>query len=136
MLERFAKYPQASSVEGDGDAPWRQYFRGSLSDLCKEWAEPLHNMANRKDTHDIGFIIEPALRRDFELTGNMRSYNSIQTAAESLASRYNGTTKAIRSWDTFVNNEHRFDKKDECFLVIIDSMCSKCQAHGLRTSIR
>lgn len=82
-------------------------------------------MAHRKDTHDIGFIIEPALRRDFELTGSQRSYQSILTAAESLASRYNETTKAIRSWDTFVNNGHNFNDKDKCFLVIIDSMCSE-----------
>lgn len=81
-------------------------------------------MAHRKDTHDIGFIIEPALRRDFELTGNQRSYRSILTAAESLATRYSETTKAIRSWDTFVNNGHNFHSKQDCFLVIIDSMCS------------
>ncbi len=133
LLERSVKYPQAflsgpSSLD-DTEAQWRQNIRGSLSDLCKGWSEPLHDMAHRKDTHDIGFIVEPALRRDFELTGNRRSYDSIQTAAQSLASRYNKTTQAIRSWDTFVNIGHSFDSKDECFLVIIDSMCSKYQRY-------
>lgn len=82
-------------------------------------------MSNRTDTHDIGFIIEPALRRDFELTGNQRSLRSILNAAENLAGRYNETTKAIRSWDKFINNAHTYTDKDSSFLVIIDSMCSK-----------
>ena len=81
-------------------------------------------MAHRKDTHDIGFIIEPALRRDFELTGNRRSLESIIVAANSLASRYDGNARAIRSWDTFVNNRHRFETRQSGFLVIIDSMCN------------
>lgn len=85
-------------------------------------------MSNRTDTHDIGFIVEPALRRDFELTGDSRSLESIIRAANNLASRYSETTKAIRSWDTFVNNRHRYTSKETDFLVIIDSMCSKWSA--------
>lgn len=81
-------------------------------------------MANRTDTHDIGFIVEPALRRDFELTGDRRSLESIVRAANNLASRYDETTRAIRSWDTFVNNLHKYTSKETGFLVIIDSLCS------------
>lgn len=82
-------------------------------------------MANRTDTHDIGFIVEPALRRDYELTGDVQSLQAVLRAADSLATRYNQKAQAIRSWDTFVNNRHHFATKDQGFLVIIDSMCSK-----------
>ena len=88
-------------------------------------------MAHRKDTHDIGFIVEPALRRDYELTGNEQSLRSILTAAESLATRYNDKTRAIRSWDRFINNRHHYTDRDSGFLVIIDSMCSKCSLVNL-----
>lgn len=102
-----------------------ELLRQELPGVCRAWSEPLHEMANRTDTHDMGFIIEPALRRDFELTGDERSLASIVRAAKSLASRYSETTRAIRSWDTFVNNRHQFTDKDKDFLVIIDSMCSR-----------
>ena len=100
-------------------------LKSQFLDVCRRWAEPLHEMSDRTDTHDIGFIIEPALRRDFELTGNQRSLKSILNAAENLAGRYNENTKAIRSWDKFINNAHNYTNKDSHFLVIIDSMCSK-----------
>lgn len=124
LLERSMKYPQAFLTSGPNLAA-REQLRNSLLGVCRAWSEPLHDMAYRTDTHDIGFIIQPALRRDFELTGNMRSYKSILTAAESLASRFSKKTNAIRSWDTFINNGHNFNDKEKCFLLIIDSMCSK-----------
>ncbi|UNI13371.1 hypothetical protein JDV02_000121 [Purpureocillium takamizusanense] len=129
LLERSIKYPQ-HFLKGGGDgndtvtAESRQQLREGLLQVCRDWAQPLHQMAYRTDTHDIGFIVEPALRRDYELTGNVKSLESILTAAESLASRYNEKTLAIRSWDTFVNNCHGFSSKEGCFLVIIDSMCN------------
>lgn len=125
LLERSVKYPQAFLNEKGQSPDGRELLRTRLLDVCRRWAEPLHEMSNRKDTHDIGFIIEPALRRDYELTGDERSLKSILNAAESLASRYNETTKAIRSWDSFVNNGNNFIDKESEFLVIIDSMCSK-----------
>ncbi|KAJ6447284.1 glucuronyl hydrolase [Purpureocillium lavendulum] len=127
LLERSIKYPQhflcGASHDG-GSAGSRQRLRDGLLQVCRDWAQPLHQMAYRTDTHDIGFIVEPALRRDYELTGNAQSLQSIMTAAESLASRYSEATSAIRSWDTFVNNRHGFSRKEDCFLVIIDSMCN------------
>jgi hypothetical protein len=81
-------------------------------------------MAFRRDTHDIGFIIMPALRQDWELTGNERSFKSIVTAAESLASRYDERVRAIRSWDTSFSKRYSITDMEENFLVIIDSMCS------------
>lgn len=128
LLERSIKYPQHFLKDGGNETVTgesRQQLRDGLLQVCRDWAQPLHEMAYRTDTHDIGFIVEPALRRDYELTGNAKSLGSILTAAESLASRYNEKTSAIRSWDTFVNNHHGFSSKENCFLVIIDSMCSR-----------
>ncbi|KAM3459005.1 hypothetical protein MY3296_000152 [Beauveria thailandica] len=126
LLERSVRYPHAFLTDngGDDDAHLRKRLRSELLAVCRRWAAPLHGMSSRKDTHDIGFIVEPALRRDFELTGDGRSLESIVHAAESLASRYSETTKAIRSWDRFVNNSNNYVDKDSDFLVIIDSMCN------------
>ena len=81
-------------------------------------------MAHRRDTHDIAFIVMPALRQDWELTGNRQSLESILTAAESLASRYDERVDAIRSWDQCFSKRYSITDKEENFLVIVDSMCS------------
>ncbi|OAA72356.1 Six-hairpin glycosidase [Cordyceps fumosorosea ARSEF 2679] len=124
LLERSARYPQAFLTEKPDGAEARERLRSELLGVCRRWSEPLHDMSNRKDTHDIGFIVEPALRRDFELTGDARSLASVVNAAESLASRYSERTRAIRSWDRFVNNGNNLVDKDSEFIVIIDSMCN------------
>ena len=133
LLERSIKHPQRFLADkGDGRATntqARELLREGLLNVCRDWAGPLHGMAHRTDTHDIGFIVEPALRRDYELTSNPQSLKSIVLAAENLASRYSDYTQAIRSWDTFVNNKHRFTSKETDFLVIIDSMCSTSPEH-------
>jgi len=82
-------------------------------------------MDTRTDTHDMSFIIQPALRMDWELTGNPESLKNVITAAESLASRYDERVGAIRSWDKAVNYRYSFTDMEKDFLVIIDSMCSK-----------
>ena len=82
-------------------------------------------MDTRTDTHDMSFIIQPALRMDWELTGNPESLKNVITAAESLASRYDERVGAIRSWDQAINYRYSFTDMEEDFLVIIDSMCSK-----------
>ena len=89
-------------------------------------------MASRTDTHDMGFIIQPALQMDWELTGNTRSLQAVLTAAESLASRYDEKVKAIRSWDVALNKRYNYADKDVDFLVIIDSMCSSFPTNSER----
>ena len=73
----------------------------------------------------MGFIVQPALRKDWELNGNIESLHSIITAAHSLASRYKEGVKAIRSWNQAVNKRYSIVDQNNNFLVIIDSMCSK-----------
>lgn len=121
LLERSMKYPQHLHIPDTR----RSQFQSQLLQLGRTWAEPLYAMASRTDTHDMGFIIQPSLQMDWELTGNRRSLQSVLTAAESLASRYDERVKAIRSWDTAINKRYNYVDKDVDFLVIIDSMCSE-----------
>lgn len=115
------KYPKYLQTP----TPDKASFQSQLLNLCRTWSEPLHNMAFRTNTHDLGFIIQPALRMDWELTGNHRSLQSVITAAHSLASRYDSRLGAIRSWDQSVSHAYNITDKEKNFLVIIDSMCSK-----------
>ncbi|KZM25733.1 catalytic [Ascochyta rabiei] len=72
----------------------------------------------------MGFIIQPALQKDWELTGNKESLQSVVNAAYALASRYDEKVKAIRSWDVAINDRYSITDMNTNFLVIIDSMCN------------
>lgn len=87
-------------------------------------------MAMRTNTHDLGFIVQPALRQDWELTGNYDSRASVMIAASNLASRYDDRMKAVRSWDISVSTRYNITDKDTNFLVIVDSMCSMFRSRG------
>jgi hypothetical protein len=88
-------------------------------------------MALRTDTHDLGFIVQPALRTDWELTGNRDSLRSVVTAAYSLASRWSEDVEAIRSWDRAVSKVYEIVDVERNFLVIVDSMSSKANSQLL-----
>lgn len=53
------------------------------------------------------------------------------TAANSLASRFCERVGAIRSWDVATSRTYNVASKEEDFLIIIDSMCSKKNMHSL-----
>ncbi|KAJ5974726.1 hypothetical protein N7481_011936 [Penicillium waksmanii] len=120
-LYHLLRYPQ-SAVFFLGSSP--QERRDQLRAMCKKWSEPLHDMASRTDTHDIGFIVMPALRKDWELFGNSRSLESIVRAANSLATRYVASAKAIRSWDLLIRKDERITDMSTDLIVIIDSLCN------------
>jgi hypothetical protein len=122
LLERAVKYPGLLNLPPG----IRPKFHEGLSGLAHAWANPLYAMATRTDTHDMGFIIQPALQKHWELTGSVASLNAVLTAAESLASRFDEKVQAIRSWDNAINKRYQYVDMDKDFLVIIDSMCSKC----------
>ncbi|KAH8895536.1 unsaturated glucuronyl hydrolase [Thozetella sp. PMI_491] len=129
LLERSIRYPQAIRIKqtdtSSTETPISPHvFRKHLQHLCRIWANPLHAMANRTDTHDIGFIIMPALRRSWELTGDPQSLASIVTAANSLATRYVSSAGAIRSWDLLLKKDINVTDMTQNLLVIIDSMCN------------
>lgn len=121
ILERFIRFPHSLNLPDDIDIT---DLRSQLSALCRIWSEPLHGMAGRTDTHDIGFIVMPALRADWELNNNSRSLDSIVRAAKSLATRYVPSAKAIRSWNLLKKKDIEIlDQKDN-MIVIIDSLCN------------
>jgi hypothetical protein len=123
LLERSIRHPASWRSESSSLGS-STTIRNHLLPLCKSWSEPLHAMASRTDTHDIGFIIMPALRRDWELFGNERSLASILRAAHSLASRYVPSAGAIRSWNCLLKKDITVTDMENNLLVIIDSMCN------------
>jgi hypothetical protein len=121
LLERSVRFPdhlKTGSIDPED-------IHDQLLDLSRQWAKPLHTQALRTDTHDLGFLIMPAFRKDWELTGNQVSLDSIVTAAHSLATRFDPRVKAVRSWNSLVNKRQNITNQETNFLVIIDSMCSK-----------
>lgn len=65
----------------------------------------IHVMSSGTDIHDMGFIVRPALRKDWELNRNAESLKSILTAAHSLTSRFDEEVKVIRSWNQAVKTQ-------------------------------
>ena len=115
------RYPQAIAIPEHA----RPNFQEQLLKLGRHWGVAISQMSSRTDTHDMGFIVQPALQKDWELTGNKESLQSIVNAAYALASRYDERVKAIRSWDVAINDRYSITDMETNFLVIIDSMCSK-----------
>lgn len=121
LLERAVKFPKSFPVP----THLRSTIQDQLLRLCRHWDGPIRDMAGRTDTHDMGFIVQPALRMDWELNGNRESLDRVIVAANALASRWDERVGAIRSWDEAINNRYSFVDRETNFLVIIDSMCSK-----------
>ena len=121
MLERCVRYPRSISLPAGIS---RTAFRQQLLQHCRAWAKPLHASAQRTNTHDMGFITQPALRLDWELTGDEAAFRALVTAAHNLASRYDPRMRAIRSWDTSFSRRYEITDMETNFMVIVDSMCS------------
>ncbi|KAH8896240.1 Six-hairpin glycosidase [Thozetella sp. PMI_491] len=128
LWERAIRFPRSIRIPGGAasreDDICIEDIRLQLQGLCNIWSRPLHAMASRTDTHDIGFIVMPALKLDWELTGNQHSLNSIIRAARSLATRYVPTAGAIRSWDLLLKKNLEITDQTENMILIIDSMCN------------
>ena len=126
LRERLIKYPQHIHIDPEGQcaATTRRQLLERLAAECAVWTEPIHAMAARRDTHDLGFIIMPALQREWELTANPRSLDSIIRAAQSLATRYIPSAGAIRSWDLLLKKEISVMDTTTNALLIIDSLCN------------
>lgn len=97
-----------------------------LQHACRWWSDALHSQATRRDTHDLGFMIQPWAQVLWELDGDKRALASLVNAAYSLASRFDDKVGAIRSWDTCFTKRYTFADPTEDYLVIIDSMMSRC----------
>lgn len=100
----------------------RKDVLNELIQLCSTWTGPIRAMTTRTDTHDLGFMLQPSLRRDWELTSNSSSLDGIVTGARSLASRFVPSVGAIRSWDALVQADVNITSLEDDCLVIVDSM--------------
>ncbi|KAI8664984.1 hypothetical protein LRP88_14515 [Fusarium phalaenopsidis] len=118
LVERLVKYPQ--TVPGQQ----KQQLLQKLLTLGDTWAEPIHAMARRTDTHDMSFMIQPSMRVRWEVLHDQRALDAILTAARSLYTRNNKTVNAMRSWDVLDQKGVDISSATEDFLVIIDSMCN------------
>ena len=84
---------------------------------AQTWTAPLASQASnvaRVDPTDIGFIIGTSFGNGYRLTGDPSYQSVLLTAGNSLASLYNPTVGAVRSWATGFDSTH--------YGVIIDSM--------------
>lgn len=133
LRERLVRYPHHRGIGKYGNthdkdfqtqANIRHLLYGELAHSCAVWTETLHAMAARTDTHDLGFIIMPAIRREWELTANPRSLDTIIHAAHSLASRYIASAGVIRSWDLLLKKEIQVTETSKNAIIIIDSLCN------------
>jgi hypothetical protein len=115
LLERFDKYPKFFS---------KTLLPLKLEHGAKWWTEGTVAQAPRTDTHDLGFMIQPAFQREWERNKNDKALEVLKTAANALASRFSETAGVIRSWDTAVNKRYSFTDLDSDFIVIIDNMCN------------
>ena len=80
---------------------------------ARAWTHALAGQAMDTSTHDIGFQIMSSFGNGYTVTHDQTYKNVIMRAAKSLATRYNPTVGAIRSWGARNNTRH--------FRVIIDN---------------
>ncbi|KAL4811345.1 Six-hairpin glycosidase-like protein [Aspergillus unguis] len=97
-------------------------LQNRLASLCDAWTNPIKAMATRTDTHDMSFILQPSLRKDWELTKNPSSLDLLLTGAKSLGSRFVPKAGAIRSWDALRQADVDITNLETDCLVIVDSM--------------
>lgn len=118
LVERLVSFPQAIPCAQ------KQLLLEKLLSLGNSWAEPIHDMAHRTDTHDMSFMIQPSMRVRWEVLHDKRALDAIVTAARALHTRSNKTIGAIRSWDILSQQGVDISSPTDDFLVIIDSMCN------------
>ena len=105
------------------------FFPGSLwllyehtgDDKLREYAEHftarLESLKDYRGTHDLGFMVFCSYGNGYRLTGNESYKGIINEASASLATRFNPTVGAIRSWNTGRKENPELD-----YIVIIDNM--------------
>jgi len=109
-------YPVRTGPDGawmtTGPTDWTSgFFPGSLWQMYALTRDPVWQAraetrqagiepAKTDDSsHDIGFQILDTFGQDADLTGDARARDVVLTAASTLATRYNPTVGAFRSWD-------------------------------------
>lgn len=110
-------YPRVTKSDGTweivGPTSWTSgFFAGSLwqmfamtrapvwRTLAERWTEGLEANKTRTNTHDLGFLIFDSFGLGYQLTRAPRYRDVVFDASRSLATRFNPTVGAIKSWDT------------------------------------
>lgn len=125
LLERLCKYPHKFHPDTHLQNRSMTLHPLKLRHACAWWSENMHSQATRSDTHDIGFMIQPWAQPSWELERSERAFQSMITAAKSLASRYDEKVGSLRSWDVCITKRYKFVDPTKDFLVIIDNMISR-----------
>jgi hypothetical protein len=71
----------------------------SFRSAAESFTQALAGQRTRTDTHDVGFVINCSYGNGYRLTQNSAYVSVLTQAAQSLASRFNATVGATRSWD-------------------------------------
>lgn len=77
--------------QATGAGQWRQW--------AERWTLPLASQSFNKTNHDVGFKILSSFGNGYRLTGSPGYAKTMLQGAASLATRYNRTVGATRSWD-------------------------------------
>ncbi|KAF4342253.1 Unsaturated glucuronyl hydrolase [Fusarium beomiforme] len=100
-------------------------FLFSPSVEMKVWAvaeRSLNTNASLLGMHDLGFMICPWTRLQWDLDHNEKAFDTLLTAANTLADRFCESVGCIRSWHVCQTKIYSFEDPDKDFLVIIDNM--------------
>jgi hypothetical protein len=95
---------------------WYLYEYSAEEDFltyARSWTNTLKEQSFNTSTHDIGFIINSSFGQGYRLTKDESYKEVLNTAAKSLASRYNDNIGCIKSLDIF---------EGYSFPVLIDNM--------------
>lgn len=95
--------------EHTGDEELRSY--------AEQFTRRLEELKDYRGTHDLGFMVFCSFGNGYRLTGDEYYKEVIEQASASLATRYNPTVGAIRSWNTGRKENPELD-----YIVIIDNM--------------
>lgn len=135
LLERLHKYPK--KYHSDVHSRKRPISLHSLKlrHACAWWSENMHSQAARSDTHDVGFMIQPWAQLSWELERSERAFQSMITAANALASRYDERVRSLRSWDVCITKRYKFEDPTKDFLVIIDNLISSDNYQHVNNSL-
>ncbi|KAL2689007.1 hypothetical protein Neosp_003057 [[Neocosmospora] mangrovei] len=106
LLERTRKFRSELDLVGYNSEKGAAPHVLQLEHACKWWTENLHQNASLLGTHDLGFMIFPWARVQWDLHRDQRAFDTMMKAANTLADRFSETTG--------------YTSKD--FLVIIDNM--------------
>ncbi|MBR3792429.1 MAG: glycoside hydrolase family 88 protein [Alistipes sp.] len=90
---------------------------GQLREYAEHFTSRLESLKDYRGTHDLGFMVFCSYGNGYRLTGNEAYKEIINEASASLATRFNPTVGAIRSWNTGRKENPELD-----YIVIIDNM--------------